>query len=70
MTIKTIEDVLNQESYNWLNANLPDLAEAIENEVAIGTKPEAIKAQVIRLSQRPELAQRCYLAAKWLSGKG
>jgi len=70
MAMKTIEDVLNQESYNWLNTNLPDLAEAIENEMSINAKPETIKAQVLRHTQRPELAQRCYLAARWLAGKG
>ena len=65
---KSIQDVLNQESYNWMCANLPELADAIETEVAGGLKPGTVKARVLRHTQRPELAQRCYLAAMWLDG--
>jgi len=61
---------LNAESWSWLETNQPELAVAIETEVARGATPAEIKRFVMMRTDRYELAQRCHLAAEWLVGNG
>lgn len=68
MGIKTanlsiIGSALDAISWEWLNDNHPQLAEAIEVEVARGATPDAIRRYVVRRTQRLELALRCEQAA-------
>lgn len=50
-------------SWEWINDNHPELAEAIEIEVARGASPAAIRRFVMARTQRIELALRCEQAA-------
>ena len=68
MGIKTanlsiIGSALDAISWEWLNDNHPQLAEAIEIEVARGATPDAIRRYVVQRTQRLELALRCEQAA-------
>jgi hypothetical protein len=65
----TLETALDAASYEWLVSNLPDVAQAIEVEVAAGSTPSQIKTVVLRHTGRLELALRCEQAARWLVGE-
>ena len=65
-TMKTLEAALDAASYEWLVSNLPDVAQAIEAEVAAGAGPGEIKTAVLRHTQRIELALRAEQSARWL----
>lgn len=63
-----LQAALDAASYEWLVSNLPDVAQAIEAEVAAGATPGEIKTAVLRHTGRLELALRCEQAARWLAG--
>jgi len=65
-TLITIGSALDAISWDWLNDNHPQLAEAVEIEVARGATPEAIRRYVAQRTQRIELAMRCEQAANHL----
>ena len=67
--MKTLERALDSASYEWLVSNLPDVAQAIEAEVAAGATAGQIKTAVLRHTGRVELALRCEQAARWLVGE-
>ena len=67
--MKTLEAALDAASYEWLVSNLPDVAQAIEVEVAAGATAGQIKTAVLRHTARVELALRCEQAARWLVGE-
>ncbi len=62
-TLSTIGSALDAISWEWLNDNHPQLAEAIETEVARGATPDIIRRYVVQRTQRIELALRCEQAA-------
>jgi len=61
--LSIIGSALDAISWEWLNDNHPQLAEAIEIEVARGASPESIRRYVVQRTQRLELALRCEQAA-------
>jgi hypothetical protein len=62
-----LQAALDQESYQFLVDNYPDLAEAVEVEVGNGARPEEVGRFVARLTQRPALALRVEQAARFVS---
>lgn len=62
--MQTLARVLDAESYEWLGGHHPDVLEAIEKEVSASQPPRDIKQFVMMHTLRPELAQRCYQAAR------
>lgn len=69
-TMKTLEAALDAASYEWLVSNLPDVAQAVEAEVAAGATAGALRTLVLRHTGRVELALRVEQAARWLSLSG
>lgn len=61
--LSIIGSALDAISWEWLNDNHPQLAEAIETEVARGATPDVIRRYVVQRTQRIELALRCEQAA-------
>jgi len=62
-----LDRALEAESWNWLEANQPELAEALQAEVGHGAQPAQVKRHVIGRTGRWELAIRCELAAAFLT---
>jgi len=62
--MNTLARVLDAESYEWLGGHHPDVLDALEREVGQGRSPRDIKQFVMMHTLRPELAQRCYQAAR------
>lgn len=62
-----LDAALEAESWEWLEANQPVLAEALQVEIGHGATAEQIKRRVVALTDRWELARRCELAAKFLA---
>jgi glucose-6-phosphate-specific signal transduction histidine kinase len=63
-----VEDAINEESWDWLSDNIPQMAKAIQAAVIKkNAKPEQIKFKVMQLTFRPKLAMRCYQAASHLA---
>ena len=58
---------IDQVSLQWLNDNVPALAQAVEDTVAAGASPAEVRRFVMRQTQRQELALRCEQAARALS---
>ena len=72
MTARTQSPILaalDRESYLWLAAQSPDILSAVEDEVASGTKPEAIYRMVSQHvgSERQALAIRVHQAANHIA---
>jgi len=65
-TMTALQAALDAASYEWLVSNLPDVAQAIEAEVAAGAQPSEIKTAVLRHTGRLELALRCEQSARFL----
>ena len=58
--------VLDAESYEWLTANHPDLADAVEAEVKAGSQPDTIRRFVLKhTGGRFEISYRCEAAARY-----
>lgn len=68
--LPAIGRALNAESWAWLETNQPELAAAIETEINRGASPAEVKRFVMSRTWRPEIAQRCRLAAEWLCENG
>lgn len=63
--MKGLGEVLDRESYDWLVSHQPDIAEAIEKEVAAGSNPRQVWLFVMRQTGREEIAARCLAAARY-----
>jgi hypothetical protein len=63
-----LDSVLETESWEWLDANFPPLADSVAKAVGKGISPEDIRRRVVLKlgAHREALAQRCELAAKHL----
>ncbi len=59
---------LDAESWDWLQTNLPTIADSIAAAVRRGAKPDDVRLFVLNRcgSHRRELAQRCQSAARYL----
>jgi len=55
-----------QDSYWWLIANQPDMAEGLEHNMDNGSTPYEEYRKVLTLTSRLELAKRVQLAAMYL----
>lgn len=64
-----LRDALNLASWEWLQAESPALADALQLEVAHGATPDAVERFVMRHTGRPALAARCYQAAEYLQAQ-
>jgi hypothetical protein len=62
--MERLGEALDAASLQWLNDNHPELAGALEHEVAIGARPEEVRRYVMQRTQRQELALRCEQAAR------
>lgn len=58
---------VNEESWQWLQDNLPSLAVALQKEVKAGATPDQVRFFIMRETQRPALALRLEQAASYLS---
>jgi len=65
--LAVIGAALNQMSWQWLNDNCPNLAEALAVAVERGATAVEIRRFVMHRTERRELALRCEQAARWLA---
>lgn len=63
-----LDNVLDEESWDFLWTNYPALAAAVQKMVGKGISPQEIKRRVVGQAgaHREALAQRCELAARHL----
>jgi len=61
---------LDAESWDWLQTNLPTIADSIQAAVRRGATPDNVRVFVLNRCgrNRVELAQRCQAAARYLRG--
>ena len=64
--LQQLEDALDLQSYEWLLAQEPDIAAAVEVGIARGATPEQIRRFAVRKTGRLELALRLEQAARYL----
>jgi hypothetical protein len=64
VTMPTLQQALDAESYEWLAGYSPVILSALEREVAGGRTPEQIKLFVLRQTGRIEIALRCEQVAR------
>lgn len=57
---------INEESWLWLQENVPMLADALEREIEAGATAEDIRVVAMRMTQRPALVMRLRQAAGYL----
>lgn len=62
-----IDEAIDEESWEWLQDNVPTLATAVRKEVASGASPDEIQRHIMRRTQRAALALRCQQAARHLA---
>jgi hypothetical protein len=60
---------LDKESYDWLDANYPEICAAVEAEIKAKHSAEDIRRFVVRYTGRIEFAVRCQAAARYLINK-
>jgi hypothetical protein len=68
--MSVLADALDQVSLQWLNDNMPDLAEALEIEVENGATADQVRRFVMAHTQRYELALRMEQATRALGLDG
>lgn len=61
---------INAESWQWLQDNAPQLADAVAAEVRQGATPEQVRQFVMRQTGRQEISRRLEQAAAYLAGRG
>ena len=57
---------INEESWQWLQDNVPLLADALRREVEAGATADDIRQVAMRMTQRPALVLRLRQAAAFL----
>ncbi len=60
---------IDEQSYEWMLSNYPQMLEAIEAEIAAGCTPDEIRRFVVRQTGRLEIALRCEQVARYV-GRG
>lgn len=64
--LPAIGAAINEESWEWLRDQIPQLAEGVSTEVGRGATPEQVRVYVLDRTERRELALRCEQAARHL----
>ena len=64
-----IDAAIAEESWEWLQENVPGMAVGVAAEVKRGSKPEEIRRHVMIETQRAALALRCKQAAEYLASQ-
>ena len=64
-----VANVLDRDSYIWLQHNHPDLCDAVENSVAAGATPAELRRFVYGQTYRIEIAKRVEQAARHLASQ-
>ncbi len=59
-----LQRALDQESYEWMSANQPDILRALEVEIGNGNTPYQARMLVLQHSGREDLAARIEQAAR------
>ena len=59
-----LQRALDQESYEWMSANQPDILRALEIEIGNGHTPYQARMLVLQHSGREDLAARIEQAAR------
>lgn len=67
--LPALVQALAAESWQWLSDQQPEIADALSTEIGRGATPSQIRATVMRLTDRRELAVRCELAAQYLAAQ-
>lgn len=67
--MQELERALEAESLEWMQAQHPEIVDAIQAALTEGAKPADIRWRVMRHTSRPEIAKRCELVAKALAGE-
>lgn len=62
--MQPLGDVIDEESWDWLMDNRPEVAIAVRDVVEGGASAEEIRSYVMRQTERKELALRCEQAAR------
>lgn len=62
-----MDAVLDELDLRWLSDNHPEVAEIVEFAIGEGAGPQEVRRQVMRRTQRYELALRCEHAAAALA---
>ncbi len=62
----SIDEELDEISYEWLIQNHPALLHAMARDVDAGRMPADLRHRVLERTGRYELALRCEQAARWL----
>lgn len=62
------DSVIDEESWDWLDRNFPDIAEKVRKQVAKGVTPEDIAKRLVRRAgeHRGSFGKRLELAARHL----
>lgn len=66
VSMQPLGEVLCEMSWNWIQDNEPELAQALREVVESGARAEDVRSYVMRITERRELALRCEQAAKHL----
>jgi hypothetical protein len=71
LSFPDLQRALDQESYEWLSANVPEVVKSLEAEIANGADdPHVLRVWIIQNYRREEIAARIEQAARHiLSGK-
>ncbi len=64
--VYSIDEELDQISYEWLIQNHPALLHAMTKDINAGRQPADLRRRVLERTGRYELALRCEQAARWL----
>lgn len=59
---------IDEQSYEWMLSNHPQMVSVIETEVAAGCTPDEIRRFVVRQTGRVEIALRCEQVARFVGG--
>lgn len=65
-----LSTALDETSWDWLNENLPSIANAVQTAVARKATPTDVRRFVVSRTGRSELAARCEQAARHLVSRG
>ena len=68
--LPAIDAAIDEESWDWLQDNLPMMASAVQIEVRKNVSAEEIRRHIMRKTFRPALAMRCSQAAQHLATNG
>jgi hypothetical protein len=65
-TFNALKRANAQESYEWLSGTSSVHLEAVQEAISEGATPDEVYRFMLADTQRPEIAHRCRLAARWM----